>query len=166
MAGEEPGRAVGLEPGHVAMPARVGVQRLFLRGEGVEQRETGLAVDVLVVALEQELDRDGDLCRRLGQGFMPETTEYRRGDPGFDRRQRYSCPRQPNTAAVILGSTAVNGTPIPVPCMMPQKPIGPSAPISGSSWRASRVACHSGTARAARSMWIPTTTGPSGSPAA
>jgi hypothetical protein len=28
MAGEEPGRAVGLEPGHVAMPARVGVQCL------------------------------------------------------------------------------------------------------------------------------------------
>ena len=54
MAGEEPGRAVGLEPGHVAMPARVGVQRLFLRGEGVEQRETGLAFDVLVVPLEQE----------------------------------------------------------------------------------------------------------------
>lgn len=118
---------------------------VFLRGEGVEQRETGLAFDVLAVPLEQEFDRDSDLCRRLGQGFMPE---------------------QPKTAAVILGSTAVNGTPIPVPCMMPQKPIGPSAPISGSSWSASRVACHSGTARAARLMWIPTETGPSGSPAA
>jgi hypothetical protein len=30
-----------------------------------------LSVDVLIVPLEQELDRDGDLCRRLGQRFMP-----------------------------------------------------------------------------------------------
>jgi hypothetical protein len=46
------------------MIARVGVQRLFLRGEGIEQRENRLAVDVLVVPPEQELDRDGDPSRR------------------------------------------------------------------------------------------------------
>ncbi len=49
----------------------VQVERLFLRGEGVEQRETGLAFDVLVVPLEQEFDRDGDLCSRLGQDGSP-----------------------------------------------------------------------------------------------
>ena len=53
-------RVVDPEPAHIAMIARVGVQRLFLRGEGVEQREGRLAVDVLVIPREQELDRDGD----------------------------------------------------------------------------------------------------------
>jgi hypothetical protein len=65
--GEEQDRAVGLEPGQFLVLARVGVQRLLLRGEGVEERETGLAWDVLVVPLEVELDRDGDLLRLLGQ---------------------------------------------------------------------------------------------------
>ena len=51
--GEEPDRAVGLEPGQLLVPARVGVQRLLLRGEGVEQRETLLARDVLVVPLQR-----------------------------------------------------------------------------------------------------------------
>jgi hypothetical protein len=46
-----------------------------------------------------------------------------------------------------VGVQPVSGTPIPAPCMMPQKPTGPPAPISGSAWRASSVACHSGTAR-------------------
>ena len=48
---EEPRRVFGLEPRHLLMAARVDVQRLLLRGEGVEQRETGLARDVLVVPL-------------------------------------------------------------------------------------------------------------------
>ena len=46
----------------------------------------------LVVPLEQELDRDGDPSRRLGQGFMPEAAEDRRGDPGLGRGQRHPDP--------------------------------------------------------------------------
>ena len=47
------------------MVARVGVQHLFRRGAGVEQRESGSAVDVLVVPREQQLDGNGDASRRL-----------------------------------------------------------------------------------------------------
>jgi hypothetical protein len=97
----------------------------FLRGEGVEQRESRLAVDVLVVPREQELDRDGDPSRRFYQGLVHDkpSSEDRGGDPGFDRRQRY-----PDRGAR-------------------RYPIGASVPVSGSFWRASGVACHSGTAR-------------------
>src|SRR5215831_3544442 len=84
-------RVIEPEPPHGAMIARVGVQRLFLRCEGVEQRERGLAVDMLVVPRQQELDRDGDPFRRLDLRLVHEepATEDGGGDPGFDRRQRY-----------------------------------------------------------------------------
>jgi hypothetical protein len=96
MPHEEPHGAVDLEPGRVLVAGRVGVQRLLRRGEGVEQGEPGLARDVLVVPLEHELDRYGDLPRRRGQRIVPE---------------------EPKTAAVIRGSTAVSGTPIAVPLL-------------------------------------------------
>lgn len=38
VAGEEPSRTVALVVGHRIVPARVGVQRLLLRAEGIEQR--------------------------------------------------------------------------------------------------------------------------------
>ncbi len=60
------------------------------------------------VPLQVELDRDGDLLRFLGQGIG-------------------QC--WPKTAAVV--SIATNGMPIAVPMLMPQKPAGPSVPISG-----------------------------------
>jgi hypothetical protein len=54
----------------------------------VEQRETGLTVDFLVVPWEQELDRDGDPPCRPDQAVVHEDpAEDRGGDPGFDRRQ-------------------------------------------------------------------------------
>src|SRR5689334_22865340 len=89
MPGQE--LVVDADPTYVAMIAWVGVQRLFFRGEGVEQPESGLAVDVLVVPREQELDRDGDPSRRLDQRLVREepATEDGGGDPGFDRRQRH-----------------------------------------------------------------------------
>ncbi len=62
---------------------------------------------------------------------------------------RDSPPARPKTAAVILGSAATNGTPIPLPIDTPQNPTGPPAPTQSSFWSASRVASHSGTARAA-----------------
>jgi hypothetical protein len=79
------------DPADSAMVARVGVQRLFHGGEGVEQGESGLAVDVLVVPREQELDRYGDPSYRLDQLLVCEepATEDGSGDPGFDRRQRH-----------------------------------------------------------------------------
>jgi hypothetical protein len=91
---------VDAEPADRAMIARVGVQRLLLRGERVEQCESGLAIDVLVVPLEQELDRNGDPYRRL------------------DQRLCTTNP-PPKIAAGILGSTAVSGIPIAVPNEMP-----------------------------------------------
>lgn len=95
MAGEEVGCAVGLESGEVAVSACVGVQRLFLRGEGVEQGETGSAVNVLVVPLEQEFEGTV-ICAAASV--------------------RDSYPIQPKTAAVILSSTAANRTPIRSRC--------------------------------------------------
>ena len=99
VAGEEAGCAVGLEAGQRLVLPGVSVHGLLGRGEGVEQRERGVAVDVLVVPLEHELDRHGDLTRRLDQG---------------------SGQNWPKTAAVILRSAAVNGTPIAVPMLMPK----------------------------------------------
>ena len=58
---------------------------------------------------------------------------------------RVSWLAMPNTAAAILGSAAASGTPIALPSDTPQNPAGPPVP----SRRASRVACHSGTACAA-----------------
>lgn len=81
LAGEMPCRAVDFESGDITMSTRVGTQRLLLRREGVNQRETGLALNVLVVPLEQELDRYCDVCCRLGQGFTPSTTENCCVDP-------------------------------------------------------------------------------------
>ncbi|QZY19948.1 hypothetical protein K7C20_35905 [Streptomyces decoyicus] len=89
MPGEEPDRAVGLEPGKLLMPARVGVQRLFLRGEGVEQRETGWA----------------RVCS---------SSHWRTNSTGtvicFALSARESCQKIPKTAAAILGSIAASGT--------------------------------------------------------
>src|SRR5438067_2836411 len=88
-----PGQELVVEPDPAdrAMVAGVGVQRLLLRGEGVEQCESGLAVDVLVVPREQELDRDGVPSRRLDHRLVHDksATEDGSGDPGLDRRQRY-----------------------------------------------------------------------------
>ncbi|MEU9482568.1 hypothetical protein AB0D83_02685 [Streptomyces decoyicus] len=80
MPGEEPDRTVDLEPGKLLMPARVGVQRLLLRGEG---NSTG-PVNYFAVSA------------------------------------RESCQKMPKTAADILGSIAVNGTPIVVPIFTPK----------------------------------------------
>src|SRR3954454_6058809 len=90
MPGQE--LVVDPEPAYVAVIAWVGVQRLFLRGEGVEQPESGLAVDVLVVPREQELDRDGDPSRRLDQRLVREepATEDGGGDPPDRGAQRYA----------------------------------------------------------------------------
>jgi hypothetical protein len=74
-----------------------------------------LAVDVLIIPRQQELDRDSNSPGCLAQG---------------------SCTINlpPKIAAVILGSIAVSGIPIAVPNVMPPPwPTGPSVPISGSS---------------------------------
>src|SRR5258708_25640490 len=91
------------DPADVAVIGRVGVQRLLLRGEGVEQRESGLAVDVLVVPREQELDRDGDSPRRLDQGLVHDepAAEDRGGDPWVDPPPPYPHPRTPPGATPL-----------------------------------------------------------------
>ena len=94
VTGGEALRAFHLEPGDDDVVAGVGVQRLLAGGEGAEQREARLARHHLIVPLQQKLDLDGDPGRRLGQGLVAGEAE---------------------TAAVILGSAAVNGTPIPLP---------------------------------------------------
>jgi len=62
-----------------------------------------LAIDVLVVPREQELDRDGDAPRRLDQGLVREkpTTEDGGDDPGFDCRQRYPDRGAQRDAAAV-----------------------------------------------------------------
>src|ERR1700728_4253295 len=61
VAGEEALGAVDLETRHVHVAPRIGVQRLFRRADGVEQLQARVARHDLVVPLEDELDRDGDL---------------------------------------------------------------------------------------------------------
>lgn len=73
------------------MHAGVGVQRRFGRGEGVEQRETRLALDVLVVPLEQELDRDGCVTGSVAHGLVSQHAEDRGGDPGLSRQRHPDC---------------------------------------------------------------------------
>jgi hypothetical protein len=86
---EEPARAVELEGRDVAMAAGVGVQRLLRRPEGIEQREAAVPLDVLVVPLEQELERNRHPRGRAGQRLVSQPAEDRGGDPGLDRRQRH-----------------------------------------------------------------------------
>jgi hypothetical protein len=50
--------------------AAVGVQRLSVEAKASNKLETGLPFDVLVVPLEQELDRDGDAAGSVGQGLV------------------------------------------------------------------------------------------------
>ena len=143
------------------VPARVGVQRLLLRGEGVEQRETGLARHVLVVPLEQELERDGDLCRRLGQGLVPEQTEDRGGDPGFDRRQRHPdrgaqrdapvadrpAGRSPAVPAGRPGSPAIPARRAPPGRCCIATTIGPIGSPAACACRRAAICCSSAAVR-------------------
>jgi hypothetical protein len=63
-----------LEGGYARVAAGVGMQGLLAAGEGVEQREARIARHQLVIPLQQELDRDGDPGRRLGQGSRARRT--------------------------------------------------------------------------------------------
>src|SRR4051794_32271013 len=81
MAREEGDGAVYFEAGDFLVGAGVGVEALLFGGEGVEQCQARLAGDVLVVPLEGELDRDGDLAGEAGQHLVvPEDAEGGRGD--------------------------------------------------------------------------------------
>lgn len=61
------------------------MQRLLSGGEGVKKREAGIARYQLVVPPQQELDRDGDRGRCLGQRLMACEAENGSSDPQFDR---------------------------------------------------------------------------------
>jgi hypothetical protein len=106
--GRDAGPGTGHRPGpaHIAVIAQVGVQRLFLRGEGAGQRESRLAVDVLVVPREQELDRDGDPSRRLCQGLVHDkpSSEDRGGDPGVRSPSAVSRSRCPALSVRRFGA--------------------------------------------------------------
>src|SRR6516225_4183264 len=56
VAREESLGAVDLEHRHVHVAARIGVQRLLCRADGVEQRQSRVAGHELVIPLEHELD--------------------------------------------------------------------------------------------------------------
>ncbi len=66
------------------------MQRFLGGGDGVEQREAGLARHDLVVPLEQELHRDGDAGRGVGEGVVADETEDSGGDPGFGGDERHT----------------------------------------------------------------------------
>jgi hypothetical protein len=86
--GEEADRAVGLETRQLLVRTPVGVQRLLLRGEGVEQREAGLAIDMLVVPLQVD---------SIGMVIWLAASASESGQ------------NRPKTAAVILGLAAASG---------------------------------------------------------
>src|SRR5690349_21601399 len=88
VADEEPSRTVALVVGHRIVPARVGVQRLLLRAEGIEQRYPRRAVVILVVPRDPVLDRDRELSCRFDEGVVHKNSPEAHGsDPGFDRGQ-------------------------------------------------------------------------------
>jgi ATP-binding cassette subfamily B protein len=91
MPGDESGRVVRLEPRDAGVPAQIGVQRLLLGPEGVEQVQGRLPFHPFVVPLQQELHRNGDLPGLLDQGAWHET-------PGEENGGRYARldHRQPN----------------------------------------------------------------------
>jgi hypothetical protein len=101
--------------------ARVGVQRLVRRADGVEQREPRLARHELVVPLQVELDRDGAPAGLKRQRLVAHEPEYGGGDPrlGRDKRQadrgaeRHApVPDGPWTDPVKLGERADGGLPL------------------------------------------------------
>ncbi|MFV0434668.1 MAG: homocysteine S-methyltransferase family protein [Leucobacter sp.] len=88
-AGEERGHVVSGVLRNPAVPARAGVQGLLLRAEGVEQVQRVLPVVVLVVPLQQHVQRNGDPARLLRDAAGDEAPgEQVRGcDPRLDGRQ-------------------------------------------------------------------------------
>jgi hypothetical protein len=87
--GEEPSRAVHLEPRCTAVPTQVGVQRLLLGAERVEQIQDRLPFHPFVVPLHEELQRNGDLPGLLAQGVGHEGLGEEGGgrDSRLDHRQ-------------------------------------------------------------------------------
>jgi hypothetical protein len=90
LTGEEALRALQLERGYARVVARVGVQLLLAGGEGIKQRQARLARHQLIVPLQQELDRDRDPGRRLGQGVVAHEAEDGGGNPRVGRHQRHA----------------------------------------------------------------------------
>ncbi|WP_433238540.1 hypothetical protein ACQPYK_30975 [Streptosporangium sp. CA-135522] len=73
-------------------------------GEGVEKREARVTRHQLVVPLQQELDRDGDPGRRLGQGFVAREAEDGGVRAGRDRP--YGADRPPGESERAHGRRA------------------------------------------------------------
>lgn len=92
MPGEEPGRVVHLEPRDTGVPAQIGVQRLLPGAGGVEQVQGRLPFRPFVVPLQQELQRNGDLPGRLGQGVGYETPA---GETAAEMRGSTTASRMP-----------------------------------------------------------------------
>jgi hypothetical protein len=86
---------LSLEPRDTGVPAHVGVQRLLLRAEGVEEVEGHLPVVSLVVPLQQDKQRDSDLPRFL------------------DKARGTQLPAN-GRAAEMRGSTAASRTPMAI----------------------------------------------------
>jgi hypothetical protein len=94
-------------------------------------------------------------CRAADTGScstqaLPSRTTCRWRAPVRCLSCRWSGGAASTAAAVIRDSAAANGTPIALFSDTPQNPTGPPAPTQSSSWKASRMACHLGTACAAR----------------
>ena len=125
VTGEEARRALQLERGYAHVTARVGMQRLVVEAKASNNASA---------------DRRGMCSSSHCIANSTGTVMRRATRPGFRR------PARPKTAALIRGSAAVNGTPIAVPNFSPRTRPAPHTDTV-SSWRASSVACHSGTAR-------------------
>ena len=84
---------------------------LSLEAKASNNARNGLAVDVLFVPREQELDRDGDPPRSLDQCLVHEepATEDGGCDPGFGRRQRDSDRGAQRHAAPVADRRQTGG---------------------------------------------------------
>ena len=89
MPGDEPVPVVALELRDAGVPAHIGVQRLLLGAEGVEQVQGQLPVVSFVVPLQRDPQRKGDLPGLLEHGAGHETPGEQKGgrDTRLDHRQ-------------------------------------------------------------------------------
>src|SRR5213080_3703720 len=89
VSGEELGRGVPRELRDAGVPTHIGVQRLLLGAEGVEQVQGRLPVVPFVVPLQQDVQRNGDLAGLLECGARHETPGEETGgdDERLDHRK-------------------------------------------------------------------------------
>ncbi len=136
--GEEPVPGFALELRDAGVPAHIGVQRLLLGAEGVEQIQGQLPVVSFVVPLQQDLQRNSDLPGLLEHGAGHETPGEQNGgrDARLDHRQPEADGDQPSRVpdrAADLGQ-GKEGVSRVVSSATPSRVSTPRTAFSTSGW--------------------------------